>query len=175
MKFIRSYGKYLLTVIGAAYFGLLIQILVTTPLRLMLGSQRDLLNTLACVCCVLASMTLLFFLTKKYGYDEQTPDRPLLDRTTLLQCVAAVVIYDALTVVFRYYTGAATNVATLARVFGGLTESVDIKELASRHGGWMLLSLTVQTVPFLLPMLAGYAAGGRKRRKDRVLIHSEAT
>ncbi len=172
MKFVKSYGKYILSVIGAAYFGLLVQILVTTPLRM--GRNRDLLNTIACICCVLASMTMLFFLLRKFGYDEQVSDRPLLDGKTILQCVTAVVIYDLLTVIFRYYTGAASNVATLARVIGGMGEQqADIKELASEHGGLMFLSLVVQTIPFIPPMLAGYYVGGKKRRKDRVSIHNE--
>ncbi len=169
---IKSYGKYILTVIGAAYFGLLVQLLVTTPLRMIFARNRLLLNTVACVLCVLASMALLFFLTKKFGYDEQKPDKPLLDRKTVVQCIVAIAVYDVLTVIFRYYTGAATNVATLAGVFGNLDEQlVNIKDMAAEHGGLMFLSLVIQTVPLILPMLVGYYAGGKKRQKDRARIH----
>ncbi len=172
---IKSYGKYILAVIGAAYFGLLIQVLVTIPLRLMFASDPNLRNTLACVCCVLGSMVMLFFVTVKFGCDEQKPDKPLLDKNTMLPCVAAVVVYDLLTVIFRYYTGAATNVATLARVFGGLDEqAVDIKELAAEHGGLMFLSLVIQTLPFIIPMLTGYYVGAKKRRGERQKLHAES-
>ncbi len=171
---IKSYGKYILSVIGAAFFGLLIQVLVTTPLRMIFEGNRNLLNTIACICCVLGSMVMLFFLTKKYGYDGQKPDKPLMDmKTVLLPCVLAVVIYGALTVILRYNTGAATNVTVLARVFGNLAETVDITEMAAEHGGLMFLSLVIQTLPFIPVMLAGYFVGGKKRTRDRAQFHEE--
>ncbi len=173
---IKSMGKYILTVIAAAYFGLLVHVLAGLPLR-FLFHEPTAEKALACAACVLGSMGLLFFRFQKYGYDENTPDSPLLNRATVLQSLFAVVVYGGVTVLLGYGTaGAATNVAVLApilaKAIAGVDTGVGIQQLAQEHGGWMLLSLVIQTVPFVPAMLAGYVVGGKKRQRSRSeLLH----
>ncbi len=171
---LKAIGKYILTVIAAAYFGLLVHVLAGLPLRLLFhNSPAE--KVLTCAACVLGSMGLLFFRFQKYGYDENTPDSPLLNRATVVQSVFAVVFYAVVTVLLGYGTaGAATNVAVLApilaKALAGVDTGVGIQQLAQEHGGWMLLSLGIQTVPFVPAMLAGYVVGGKKRRRSREML-----
>ncbi len=170
---LKSIAKYLLSVIGAAFIGLLVLVLVTTPLRMMFKTTGEYI--LSSVCCVLASMVALFFFTMKCGYDDNAPEKPLLNPPAALQMVAAVAAYILLTVLFRYYTGAATNVANLAHVLGGIPSTVDISRMAAEHGGWMFLSLVIQALPFIPAMLVGYVAGGKRRQRERASLHGKGT
>ncbi len=169
---LKSLGKYVLSVIGAAYVGLLVMVLATTPLRFWFDYRG--VNIISSVCCVLGSMIMLFFATMKVGYDEQTPGGRLLPGKHVLLMAGAVGIYVVLTVLFRYYTGAASNVCSVAIVMGGFRSTVGIKEMAAEHGGWMFLSLILQTVPFMPPMIAGYVVGGKKRQRSRDELHKRA-
>ncbi len=166
---LKSMMKYVLSVIGAAYFGLFVMVLVTIPVRAMVDYKAEYVIT--SIFCVLGSMTMLFFATMKVGYDENKPDGRLLDSQNVLLMVCAVAVYVVLTVLFRYYTGAASNVCSVAIVMGGFKSTIGIKEMAAEHGGWMLLSLVMQTVPFVPPMIAGYAVGGMRRQRSREALH----
>ncbi len=163
---IFSWGKYVLSVIGAAYFGLLCMVIATVPVRFFrIGAAERVVLPLI---CVIGSMTMLFFLTMKYGYDENTPNSPLLNKLTVIQSTVAVVVYILLTVMLGYGTlGAATNVLYLANVLGNLDPSLSITRVVQEHSGWLFLSLILQTLPFIPAMLGGYVCGGKKRIKSR--------
>ncbi len=168
---LKSLGKYVLAVIGAAYFGLLVMVLVTTPLRF--GFDYRGVNIISSICCVVGSMAMLFFSTVKVGYDENKPDSQLPDGKQVLLMAGAVAMYVVLTVLFRYNTGAASNVSAVAIVMGDFKSTTGIKEMAAEHGGWMFLSLIMQTVPFVPPMIAGYMVGAKKRQKSREELHGK--
>lgn len=166
---LKSTFKYVFSVIGAAYFGLLVMVLATTPVRAMVDYKAEYVIT--AVICVLASMVMLFLATMKVGYDENTPDRAVLNGRTVLQMVVAVAFYVVVTVIFRYYTGAASNVAWVTIVMRNLRYGTDIKVLAKEYGGTMFLSLVMQTIPFIPAMVAGYVVGGKRRAKSRAALH----
>lgn len=157
--------NYLIKVIAAAYFGLLILLLVTIPLRLM-TSNTVIQYVVSSILCVVGSMACLFFVCIKDGYDEKPEQKTPMAKTVIFMTVA-VVIYDLLTVMFQYYTGAATNVCCLAQVFGNLGSTTGLKDMAREHGGLMFASLVIQTVPFIPAMVAGYLFGCKKREKSR--------
>lgn len=168
MNLLKSSVKYLLSVIGAAFFGLLILLIVTNPLRMLFDGAAE--SVLGCICNVLASMGLLFYLTYRSGYDENTPTSRLLPRQSVVQMVCAVALYIGLTVLLRYGTaGAATNVVLLAEVMTG--QKIGIERMAGEYSGAMFASLLIQTLPFLPAMLAGYVCGARKRQKSRAELH----
>ncbi len=169
MKLLKSATKHLLCVIGAAYFGLLVLIIVTNPFRMLFDGAAE--NILGCICNVLGSMGLLFYLTYKSGYDENTSTSRLLPMQSVLQMFSSVVLYILLTVVFRYGTGAATNVSLLAEVMTG--QSIGISAMVEEYSGWMLVSLLIQSIPFLPAMCAGYVCGAKKRQKNRLELHKQ--
>lgn len=70
---IQSLGKYFLTVIGAAYFALFVNIITLTPFRMIFDPIVS--DVASSLCCTLASVALLFFLTRKYGYNENKPEK----------------------------------------------------------------------------------------------------
>lgn len=162
---VKTALKYLIKVIAAAYFGLLIMVLVTIPLRLV-TSHMVTQSVVSCILCVVGSMACLFFVCIKDGYDEKPEQKTPMVKTVIFMTIA-VVIYDLLTVIFQYYTGAATNVCDLAQVFGNLDSTTGIKDMAREHGGLMFASLVIQTIPFIPAMMAGYLFGCKKREKSR--------
>ncbi len=162
----------------AQLFGDLLLNFFLDKYRLPLGflSNKTVENILGCVACVLGSMGLLFFRSMKCGYDENTPDSSLLPRQTVVQSITAVLLYGAVTVLLGYGTaGAATNIAILAPILAKAIADVDtavtIQRLAQEYGGWMLLSLVIQTLPFMPAILGGYAVGGMRRRKSRAALY----
>ncbi len=167
---LKSLFQYILTVVAAAYFGLLVHVLVGLPLGFL--PNPTLTDVLSCIACVAGSMGLLFARFMKYGYDENTPDSPLLNWSIVVQSLAAVGLYILVTVLLGYGTaGAATNVAVLAPILAKAIADVDIggmiAQMATEYGGWMFLSLGIQTVPFVPAMLLGYVVGGKRRQKSR--------
>ena len=169
-------NKYFIKVVAAAYFGLLIMIITQFPVNFTFdSSQHQIRSALGSVFCVLGSMVFLFYLCKKEGYKENQSKTQLPYRKTILIMCIAVAIYDLLTIIFRYNTlGAATNVSALARVFLKLSSNeTNIKEMARLYGGWMFLSLIIQTIPFVPAMIAGYLFGEKKRIKDRKKLTGE--
>ena len=163
---IRSIIDNAIVVISAAYVGLLVMILATIPIRFIIHSTMA-EEIAACICSVIGSMICLFFLCMRAGYKDNAPDSRAITIKTALCMSAGIVIYILLTVVFRYQTGAATNVAYLARIIGNIPSTVDIKKLASEHGGMMFISMIIQLLPFLPSMITGYIIGAKKRQKDR--------
>ncbi len=64
--------------------------------------------------------------------------------------------------------------ANLAHALGGIPSTVDISRMAAEHGGWMFLSLAIQSLPFIPAMLAGYAVGGMRRQRSREALHGDS-
>ncbi|MBQ7335855.1 MAG: hypothetical protein IJW92_05240 [Clostridia bacterium] len=162
----KSVGLYLLRVIGAAYLGLLVMVIAQYPIK-MLTADEVIRGISMSVACVIASLICLFVTCMKAGSDENKSGGKLVVGQTVMVMILAVAVYVLLTVIFRYYTGAATNVCILATVLGNIDASTDIIKLARDYGGWMFLSLIIQTIPFIPAMIIGYIVGGKMRRKKR--------
>ena len=125
-------------------------------------------NLISCGCCVFSSMILLFFLCIKDGYDARLPGKKIIDTNAVFSIVLSVCSYILITVICRYYTGAATNVCVIAQLIGNIDSLTDIKVMAREHGGLMFVSLVIQTVPFIPAMIGGYVYGGHKRKQSRM-------
>ena len=163
---LKTMLKHFIQVIAAAYIGLLVMCIVITPLRFM-TYDPTVVSVVSSVCCVLASMVCLFFFCIKNGYrDDKSGQKTSIFKIMIAMCLA-VAMYDLLTVIFRYYTGAATNVCYIAQILGDLSNTTDIKEMARMHGGLMFVSLLMQTIPFIPAMIGGYIYGGKKHRKSK--------
>ena len=169
-------NKYFIKVVAAAYFGLLIMIITQFPVNFIFdSSQQKIRDILYSVLCEIGTMAFLFYLCKKEGYREnQSKNQLPFKKIILIMCIA-VAIYDLLTVIFRYRTlGAATNVCNVAELLGKIPQNeADLTTMARLHGGWMFLSLIIQTIPFVPAMIAGYLSGEKKRRKDRKKLMGE--
>ena len=162
---LKSTFSYLLKVIAAAYIGLLVMIIAITPLRFITQSST-VEGLISCAICVLSSMITLFLLCIKEGHHDRVDDSKPINGKTVAAMSLAVIAYILLTMLFRYGTGAATNVSTLAGLIGA--DASNIKERAAEHGGLMFASLLIQTIPFFIPsMIVGYLVGGNKRKKAR--------
>jgi hypothetical protein len=79
----------------------------------------------------------------------------------------AVVIYDLVTVLLQYYTGAAANVQLLAQILGNLGTNIELAEMRREHPTLMFVSLVIQTIPFVPAMIGGYKIGEKRRQKSR--------
>ncbi len=160
---IKQVFNYFLKVVGAAYVGLLTMIVVVVPIRLI---THDFVIefVISSVICVIASMAALLVMCMKDGYDD---DGKVSLGKVILYMSLAVLLYDLLTVILQYYTGAATNVCDIAIVIKNLDRTTSLKEMADEHGGAMFVSLIVQTIPFIPAMIAGYLLGGKKRQRSR--------
>lgn len=158
--------KYLGKVIAAAYFGLLIMLLVTIPLRFATYNPT-IVNTISSILCVIGSLGCLFILCIKDGYDDNGSGKQTSFVKTIICMSVAVATYDVLTIILQYHTGAASNVAYIAQALGKIDSITSIKEMASEHSGLMLVSLIIQTIPFIPAMIGGYKFGEKKRLKSR--------
>ena len=155
--------NYFLKAVGAAYFGLLAMIIVTVPIRLI--THNSVIEfVVSSVICVVASMAALSVMCMKDGYDD---DGKVSFGKVILYMSLAVLLYDLLTVILQYYTGAATNVCYMAIVIKSLDRTTSLKEMADEHGGAMFVSLIIQTIPFIPAMIAGYWLGDKKRQRSR--------
>lgn len=162
---LKSTFSYLLKVIAAAYIGLLLMVITITPLRFITQSAT-VEGLLSCAICVLSSMVTLFLLCIKEGHHDRVDDSKPINGKIVVAMSLAVFAYILLTVLFRYGTGAATNVSSLAGLMGA--DASDIEERVAQHGGLMFTSLLIQTIPFFIPsMIVGYLVGGNKRKKER--------
>ena len=160
---IKQVFNYFLKVVGAAYVGLMAMIVVAVPIRLI---THDFVIEfiISSVICIVASMAALLVMCMKDGYDDD--GGASLDKV-LLYMSLSVLLYDLLTVILQYYTGAATNVCYIAIVMKNLDRTTGLKEMADEHGGAMFVSLIVQTIPFIPAMITGYLLGGKKRQRSR--------
>lgn len=160
---IKTVMNYFLKVTGAAYFGLLMMMIVTVPVRLI-THDHIVEFVVASIICVIFSMGAVCSMCMKDGYDD---DGKVSLGKAILCMSLAVILYDLLTVILQYYTGAATNVCYIAIVIEGLDRTTSLKEMVDEHGGAMFASLIIQTIPFIPAMIGGYLLGGRKRQKNR--------
>ncbi len=167
---VKSLLKYVLMVIAAAYFGLLVMVILTNPVRLLFNSERT-SDIVSSVICIISSMVMLYFGMIKHGYSESPEGKSLINKMTVVQIVCGVVVYIIITVILRYYTGAATHVYELSQHLGDL-QGLNIKEMAREHGGFMFITLVLVTVPFIPSMIVGYIVGSMKRRKERQNLHN---
>lgn len=161
----RKTGFFLLKVIGAAYLGLVVMVLFTIPLRFVTDNGTA-VNVVSAILCDLGSMVCLFVLCIKDGYDDNAPGQQSQLGKTVICMVIAVAVYDLLTIIFGYRTGAATNVVYVVQAVWQLGASFGLGVVGA-YPGPAFLSLLLQTIPFIPAMIAGYLVGGRKREKER--------
>jgi uncharacterized membrane protein (Fun14 family) len=166
---IKQVFNYFLKVVGAAYSGLLAMIIVIIPIRLI-TYDHVIEFVVSSVICVATSMAVILVLCMKDGYDD---DGKVSLGKAILYMSLAVLLYDLLTVILQYYTGAATNVCDIAIVIKNLDRTTSLKEMADEHGGAMFVSLIIQTIPFIPAMIAGYMLGGKKRQRSRQKLTGE--
>ncbi len=163
---IKKVLNYFLKVVGSAYLGTLALIIVVTPLRLI-TSNDIIVNVVSTVVCVITSVGCLLLLCSKDGYDDkQVGEKATIVKTAMYMSVA-VVIYDLVTVLLQYYTGAAANVQLLAQILGNLGTNIELAEMRREHPTLMFVSLVIQTIPFVPAMIGGYKIGEKRRQKSR--------
>lgn len=160
---VKQVFNYFLKVVGAAYLGLVMMLVVTVPIRLITESY-NVEYAVSSLACVIVSMIALLIMCIKDGYDEKTNVKI---GTAILYMSLAVALYVIITIIFRYYTGAASNVVYVAKLLGGLDDMVDLKELVTNYKGLMFISLVVQAIPLIPAMIFGYIIGKKKREQSR--------
>ena len=162
----KSFFKYFLKVVASAYLGLLVLIVLLTPLRF---SHNEIIIAVGSSgIYVGASVVCLFFLCKREGYHDNNGVAKMQSKRSLILMVISVATYDLLTIIFQYYhPAAASSVTPLAKLIGNIDTKTEVLDMASDHTGLMLVSLLFLTVPFIPAMIWGYQSGWKKRKLER--------
>ena len=171
---VKSTGIYFLKLVAASYFGLLIEVLTVTPLRL--SGNQTLAGVVSCILGILAAVGLFFFLCQREGYhDNGGMGKPPFKRAVISTCIA-VSLYVLITVIVRYRHPAAAVFATgFAHPMAGVGSDTDLTVMAAEHGGWMFLSFLICTLPLIPAMIFGYRYGCKRRQRDREELTGEKT
>ncbi len=157
--------KYFINVTASAYIGLLIMCIAHFIVSFI--SYDDAVRSISSsVISDIGALIFLYISFTKWGYDDNKKDGKLIDGRTVVFMSRACGLYMLLTIIFQYYTAAATNVCAVATVMVG-NPNLDIRYMALNHKGYMFLSLLIQTIPYIPAMMLGYIKGARKRVKSR--------
>lgn len=161
--------KFFVKTVAAAFFGLLILVLLNTIVNYFFKDQWDkrfVASAMKAIACTISSMLLLFALCIKDGYDDAKAGTKLPVSKNVVAMIMAVLYYCLITIIIRYRTlGAATNVIFLANAIAQSDDSIN--DIVAHHGWIVFVSLIIQTIPFIPAMLFGYLFGSRRRGKSR--------
>ena len=164
--------NYLWKIIVAAFWGVITMIVLVLPFR-MLISDKVTVNAILSIIATCVSTIIIITLSTKNGYDANIPTTRFSKKKHILSMCLSYIVYILVTIALKYKTfGLATNILCLTEALAGIRGS-NIDLLNREYGGYLLLSLFIQTFPYIPAMLLGYWIGWRKREKSRTLLFNE--
>ena len=163
---VKRTGICFLKLVAASYFGLLIVVVATPPLRF--SGNPTLSSLVSTILGIFAEVGFFFFLCQREGYHDNDGVGKIPFKRALISVCIAVSIYVLFTVIVRYrHPAAAVFASSLTRLMAGVSSDADLTVMAAEHGGWMFLSFLICTLPLIPAMMFGYRYGCKRRQRDR--------
>lgn len=72
----------------------------------------------------------------------------------------------AVNLIIRYYLPSALNIIYLAEIFIN-DYTIGIVDIVREHPGIVFLSMLIQTIMCIPPMMLGFSLGNKKRKRER--------